>query len=301
MDTEQVSVEEKVFLVTGATDGIGRETARALAEMGGQVVVHGRNATKTAQTVAAIKAETGNGAVSSLLADFASLGAVWEMATGFRKQHGRLDVLVNNAGAMFISRQETADGFEKTFQVNHLAPFLLTNLLLDTLQQTATVAGEARVVNVSSDAHQGKQLDFDDLQNRRSYRGMDAYGQSKLANLYFTYELARRLAGTAITANALHPGFVATNIGADNFPLLGGLVRRVINLFTPRDAVKGAETSIYLATSPAVRGVTEKYFVDCKPVPSSPASRDEAAAERLWARSAEMVGLDKNENGFSSP
>lgn len=296
-----VSAKEKVFLVTGATDGIGQATARALAEQGGQVVVHGRDREKTAETIAEIVATTGNEAVSSVLADFASLAAVREMATAIRETHGRLDVLINNAGAMFISRQETADGFEKTFQVNHLAPFLLTNLLLGLLRQTTAMYGEARIVNVSSDAHQGKRLDFEDLQNGQRYRGMDVYGQSKLANLYFTFELARRLAGSGVTANALHPGFVGTNIGANNIPLAGGLLKRVINLFARRDPEKGAETSVYLATSPEVGGVSGRYFVDCEAVPPSRVARDEAAAARLWARSAEMVGLDAEEVVGTAP
>ena len=297
----QVDLDEKIFLVTGATDGIGRAAARALAQDGGRVLVHGRNRAKTEQTVAQIKETSGNQAVSALLADFESLAAVQAMAAAFRERYRRLDGLINNAGTMFISRQVTADGFERTFQVNHLAPFLLTNLLLEVLQRTATEEGEARIVNVSSDAHEGRRLDFDDLQNRQEYRGMDVYGQSKLANLYFTYELARRLAGTGVTANALHPGFVATNLGANNIPLVGGLIKSMVNLFTPRDAEKGAETAVYLATSPAVRGVTGRYFVDCEPVSSSAASHDEAAARHLWMRSAEMVGLDMHESTPRAP
>lgn len=291
MNRETDSLQDKVCLVTGATDGIGRATAKALAEKGARVVVHGRNREKAERTAAEIKAETRSGDVSYLLADFASLAEVRQLAAAFQEQYERLDVLVNNAGAMFISRQETADGFEKTFQVNHLAPFLLTNLLLDMLRQTAQRYGEARIINVSSDAHEGKRLDFDDLQKQHGYQGMNAYGQSKLANLYFTYELARRLAGSGVTANALHPGFVATNIGANNVPVVGRLVKGLINLLLARDPEKGAETPVYLATSPAVRGVSGEYFVDCERVPSSPASRDEEAARRLWARSAEMVGL----------
>jgi NAD(P)-dependent dehydrogenase (short-subunit alcohol dehydrogenase family) len=288
---ERDSIEQKVFLVTGATSGIGRATALALAEMGARVIVHGRSREKAVDTATGVQNESGNPAVDTLLADYASLAQVRQMAGAFREKYGRLDALVNNAGAMFISREETADGFERTFQINHLAPFLLTNLLLPTLQQTAQAQGEARVVTVSSDAHKGRRLDFDDLQKQQGFQGMDMYGQSKLANLYFAYELARRVAGTGITSNALHPGFVASNIGANNIPFGGSLIRGLINLFTPRNAEEGAETGVYLATSPAVSGVTGEYFVDCQPVSSSPASRDESAARRLWERSAEMVGL----------
>jgi NAD(P)-dependent dehydrogenase (short-subunit alcohol dehydrogenase family) len=279
-------MQNKIVMVTGATDGIGKVTARALVEKGAQVVVIGRNRAKTEKTVAEIKRKTGRDTVDYLLADFASQAEIRQLATRFRARYDRLDVLVNNAGTMLISRKETADLLETTFAVNHLAHFLLTNLLLDLIKASAP----ARIINVSSDVHQGQTLDFDDLQMERGYRGMVAYGRSKLANLYFTYELARRSGGTDVTVHALHPGFVATNLGADNMPLLGGLLKRVINL-AAMNAEKGARTSIYLAISPEVAGVTGKYFVNCRPVSSSPVSYDETAARRLWQISEELAGL----------
>lgn len=279
-------MQNKIVMVTGATDGIGKVTARALVEQGAQVIVVGRNRAKTEKTVTEIKQKTGHDTVDYLLADFASQAEIRQLASRFQAQYDRLDVLVNNAGTMMISRKETADHLETTFAVNHLGPFLLTNLLLDLIKASAP----ARIVNVSSDAHQGQALDFDDLQMTQGYQGMMAYGRSKLANLYFTYELARRLSGTGVTVNALHPGFVATNLGADNIPLIGGLIKRVINL-AAMNVEKGAQTSIYLASSPEVDGVTGKYFVDCRPVSSSPVSYDETAARRLWQISEAFTGL----------
>ena len=278
-------------MVTGATDGIGKVTVRVLAEQGARVIAAGRNRPKAERVVQEIRAETGNPAVDYLLADFASQAQVRRMAAQYQERYDRLDVLINNAGAYFLSRQESEDGIEMTLAVNHLAPFLLTNLLLDIILASVP----ARIVNVSSDAHRGQRLDFDDLQNEENYSGQRAYGQSKLANLYFTYELARRLEGKDVTVNALHPGFVATNLGANNIPFFGSTVKSFINLFAGKDVEEGAETSIYLATSPEVAGVTGKYFVDCQPIPSSPASYDEEAARRLWEVSADWVGLPSDQ------
>ena len=274
-------------LVTGATDGIGKVTARVLAKKGARVIVAGRNRGKAERVVEEIRGQSRNPAVEYLLADFASQAEVRRMAAQFLEGHDRLDVLVNNAGAYFLSRQESEDGVEMTFAVNHLAPFLLTHLLLDTILSSAP----ARIINVSSDAHEGKGLDFDDLQNESGYSGFEAYGQSKLANLYFTYELARRLQGSDVTVNALHPGFVATNLGANNLPLFGSAVKKFVNLFAGKGVEEGAETTIYLASSPEVAGVSGKYFVDCQPVPSSEASYDEVAARQLWEVSADLLGL----------
>ena len=282
----QNELQGKICMVTGATDGIGKVTARVLAEKGGQVIVVGRNQQKAATTVAEIQQQTGNERVEYMLADFASQPEIRKLAAEYTSKYDRLHVLVNNAGAVFLSRQETETGIERTFAINHLGYFLLTNLLLDTIKASAP----ARIVNVSSDAHTGRQLDFDDLQNNNKYSAMDVYGQSKLANILFTYELARRLEGSDVTVNALHPGFVATNFGANNIPVVGGLLKRIINL-TAVDVETGAQTSIYLASSPEVEGVTGKYFVDCKPVDSSSASFNEETTGKLWDISAEMVGL----------
>jgi NAD(P)-dependent dehydrogenase (short-subunit alcohol dehydrogenase family) len=286
MTDTQGNMHDKVCLVTGATDGIGKVTARVLVERGAHVIVVGRKQAKTEKVVAEIKQKTGRDTVDYLLADFASLAETRQLVAQFQARYDRLDVLVNNAGTMLVSRQETADHLETTFAVNHLGYFLLTNLLLDVLIASAP----ARIINVCSDAHVGRELDFDDLQMVQHYQGMEAYGRSKLANLYFTYELARRLDGTGVTVNTVHPGFVGTNIGADNIPLLGKPIKWLINLLA-MSPEKGAQTSIYLATSPEVTGVTGKYFVNCQPIPSSPISYDETAARRLWQISEELAGL----------
>ncbi len=279
----------KVVLITGATNGIGKVTALELAKKGARVIITGRNLDKTQNTVSEIRTKSGNPDVDCLVADFSSQAQVRQLANDFRQRYHQLDVLVNNAGALFARRQVTADGYEMTFAFNHLAYFLLTHLLLDLLQASAP----ARIVNVASAAHQMAQIDFDDLQTAQySYAGYKAYGRSKLANIMFTYALARRLEGTGVTANALHPGAVNTGFGKNN----GGVMRLAMNAFsrfqlTPEE---GAQTSIYLASSPEVEGVSGKYFDDCKPARSSPVSYDEAAQTRLWEVSAEMTGLPNN-------
>lgn len=272
-------------MVTGATSGIGAVTARVLAEKGATVVVVGRNAEKCQATANHIKQQTGNPKVEFLLADLSVQEAIRQLAEQFQSRYQRLDVLVNNAGGFFLTRQQSADGLEMTFALNHLGYFLLTNLLLDRLKASAP----ARIVNVSSDAHHGTKINFDDLQSRQRYAPMQVYGQSKLANLLFTYELARRLEGTGVTANALHPGFVATNLAANN-GWLARLFLPLVHLFAI-SAEAGAQTSIYLATSPEVERVTGQYFVNKQPVRSSPESYDRSAASRLWQVSAELTGL----------
>ena len=269
-------LQGKVCLVTGATSGIGRVTAEALAAQGATLVLAGRNPEKLQETVAQIQAETGNDRVYSLLADFSDRAQVAEMAADFHRRFARLDVLVNNAGTYF-NRRHLKDGVELTFLVNHLAPFLLTNLLLDMLQDSAP----ARIVTVSSEAHKFDQMNFDDLSFQRGYFGMRAYARSKLANILFTYELARRLQGTGVTANALHPGQVTTNIWRTNFGIFGPLLKWFIGLsgLTPEE---GADTVIYLASSPEVDGVSGKYFVKRQATASSALSYDEQVARRLW-------------------
>jgi len=274
----------KICMVTGATSGIGKETARALAQGGGTVILVGRNREKSEATIDRIKQQTGNPAVEYILADLSSQAAIRQLAETFKRQHERLDVLVNNAGAFFLWCQESMDGIEMTFALNHLGYFLLTNLLLDTMKASAP----ARIINVSSGSHEGETINFDHLQGKRMYSGFRAYGQSKLANILFTYELARRLEGTGVTVNALHPGFVATSIGTNNGWIVR-VIRPLMNLFAI-SAEEGAQTNIYLATSPEVEGVTGKYFFKCEAVRSSDASYDLAAAERLWQVSAEMTG-----------
>jgi retinol dehydrogenase 12 len=276
----------KVCMVTGATSGIGLVTAQALARQGATLIVVGRNAERGAATVSRIRQETGNAAVESMIADLSAQGQVRQLASEVQRRFSRLDVLVNNAGALFARRQLSQDGMEMTFALNHLAYFLLTNLLLDHLKASPA----ARIVNVSSEAHRGARLDFGDLQGERNYRGYRAYARSKLANILFTYELARRLEGTGIAANTLHPGFVATNFGRNNRSFTAGLFR-ILQLVAAISPEEGAQTIIYLASSPEVTGITGEYFVKQKAVRSSQVSYDRAAAERLWQVSAEITRL----------
>lgn len=278
----------KVVLVTGATSGIGLVTARELARMGATMVLVGHDTARARDAVAAIQRHTANPRVESLLADLSSQEQVRRLASEFKDRYDRLDVLINNAGAVFYHRETSVDGLEMTLALNHFAPFLLTSLLLDRLAATPL----SRVVTVSSMAHRGQTIPFDDLQHERGpYRAFQVYGQTKLANILFTNELARRLAGTAVTANALHPGFVATNFGLAPGGLLG-LGMRVARLVATSPE-RGAQTSIYLASSPDVQGVTGRYFVKCRPARSSRASYDIAAARRLWEASERLTGLSR--------
>ena len=276
-------MQGKICLVTGSTSGIGRVTALELAKMGATVVLACRDKSKGEATRDEIKAQKSDAPVDMLLADLSSQQSVRQLAQDFKDRYSRLDVLLNNAGAIFLRRSTTIDGLERTFAVNHLAPFLLTNLLLDTLKASAP----ARVVTVSSDVHRGTAINFDDLQGEKGYRGLRAYGQSKLATILFTHELAKRLQGTNVTANCLHPGTVATNFGSDNGRVLSFLIK--LALRTGISPEKGAETSVYLASSPEVEGVTGKYFSNCREVRSSKESYDDAAAERLLEVSAELT------------
>lgn len=276
----------KIVLITGATHGIGLITAQSLADLGATTLVVGRNPQKVTRVVDEIRTQTGNPNVSGFVADLSVLAEVRSLAQQVRSQINHLDVLVNNVGAYFTRHETTRDGLEMTFALNHLSGFLLTNLLMDLLKASPS----ARIVNVSSLAHQGAHLDFNDLQRQRGYSGWKAYAQSKLMNLYFTYELACRLQGSPVTVNALHPGFVATNLGASN----GGIFRRMFKLFTKLVAIspkEGAQTSIYLASSPEVEHVSGKYFSKSRIVPSSPASHNEAAARQLWEISARITNL----------
>jgi NAD(P)-dependent dehydrogenase (short-subunit alcohol dehydrogenase family) len=276
----------KVCLITGATSGIGEVTARELVKLGAKVVITARTQKKAAFAIDKIRAASNSNTIEGLVADLSSQADVRSIATEFKRRHDRLDVLINNAGAVYMRRSESVDGIEMTFAGNHLAPFLLTNLLLDTIKESTP----ARIINVSSNAHEGQVIDFNDFQCQHNYQFMRAYGKSKLANILFTYELDRRLGGSGVTVNALHPGFVGTNMGANN----GWLVK----LFLPITRLwgispnEGAETSIYLASSPEVEGVSGEYFYQKQPVPSSQFSHDVEAGQQLWRVSAEMTGLD---------
>ena len=271
-------------MITGGSDGIGYVAARELARMGATVVIAGRNNTKTAAAVARIIGETGNRDVRYLLADLSSQGDVRRLADQVKQQIPSLDVLVNNAGAIFLSNRRSVDGIEMTFALNHLGYFLLTTLLLDLLKASTP----ARIINVSSSSHfSAGNFRLEDLPKPGSNSGYRAYGRSKLCNILFTYELARRLEGSGVTANALHPGLVRTNIARNN-----GLLGRVVNFFIGTrgvDAVKGAETLNYLATSPEVEGTTGKFFVDCRAVPSSALSYDGGLASDLWELSERLT------------
>jgi NAD(P)-dependent dehydrogenase (short-subunit alcohol dehydrogenase family) len=274
----------RICLVTGATRGIGRATAEALAKSGAQVLLHGRD---SASVGAVCREMIRYGQVTGVVGDLGSLAAVRKLASDIAAQYPRLDVLVNNAGTGTRRRQTTVDGYERTFAINHLAPFLLTNLLLERLKASKA----ARVVTVSSMAHRNVTLDFDDLNfDKRKYGGLRAYGESKLANILFTLELASRLAGSTVTANCLHPGVVATNI----FAAFGGRTGKIFSvLFRPfmLSPVAGAKTSVYLASSPEVAKVTGKFFDKCREVPPAPAAQDAAAAKQLWEISAKLTGL----------
>jgi NAD(P)-dependent dehydrogenase (short-subunit alcohol dehydrogenase family) len=279
-------MQGKSCVVTGATSGLGLVTAQVLAREGAALIIIARHAERGAAAVSRIRQETGNTAVELMVADLSVQAQIRQLADEIQHRFARLDVLINNAGALFARRQLSPDGLEMTFALNHLAYFLLTNLLLDSLR----AAGSARVVNVSSEAHRRARLDFADLQGQLRYSGWRAYARSKLANILFTYELARRLAGTGIVTNALHPGLVATNFGRNNRGIPAALFRIIVQLMaiSPEE---GARTIIYLASSSAVEGVTGEYFVRQRAVRSSQVSYDRAAAERLWQVSAELTRL----------
>lgn len=273
----------KVCIVTGANSGIGKETAERLAGLGATVVMVCRNSKRGEKAIADIRTRSRSDLVELLLADFRSLEAVRTLAKEFSEKHDSLHVLVNNAGVARVMRSVTVDGFETTFQVDYLSHFLLTNLLLEMLKQSAP----SRIINVSSVAHYGGKLNLDDLQMKRGYGVMKSYSQAKLAQVLFTYELARRLEGTGVTANCLHPGAVATNIWGSAmgpFSFLGKISK--LFLTSPE---KGAETPVYLATSPEVEGVTGKYFEQKRDKRSSEDSYDVAMAEKLWNESEKLI------------
>jgi retinol dehydrogenase 14 len=276
----------KSVLITGGTGGIGQATAIGLAALGARVGISGRDLARAGAAAADIRAATGNPAVDVFAADMSAQAGVRHLAAQVLDSYPRLDVLVNNVGGFWAHRHVTADGLERTFALNHLAPFLLTSLLLGRL----TASAPARIVTVSSGAHAQGRLDFDDLQGERNYSGPRAYNQSKLANVLFTYELARRLAGTGVTATAAHPGVAATSFGAEDQAAHFAIMIRVARPFMKTPA-QGALTPIYLASSPQVEGVTGQYFVNRKPKTSSKASYDTAAAARLWQASASLAGL----------
>jgi retinol dehydrogenase 14 len=274
----------KSVLVTGGTGGIGKATAIGLAALGARVGITGRDPARTEVAAAGIRAAAGSPSVDAFAADLSVQAGVRRLAAQVLDTYPRLDVLVNNAGGFWAHRHVTADGLEHTFALNHLAPFLLTSLLLDGL----TASAPARILTVSSGAHASGRIDFGDLQGERNYSGQRAYSQSKLANVMFTYELARRLDGTGVTATVLHPGVVRTGFGADDQAAFLAVMIGVARLFMKTPA-QGARTPVYLASSPQVEGITGRYFVNRKPKTSSKASYDTTTAARLWQVSADLT------------
>jgi len=286
MPTVNTQMQGKICMITGANSGIGKATALGLAQMGATVVLVSRDRARGEEAQNEIKAKSGNDAIDLLLADLSSQQSIRQLVEDFKQRYTRLHVLINNAGVFALTWRETVDGLEMSFAVNVLAPFLLTNLLLDVIKASAP----ARIVNVSSNQQEANHLKLDDLQLEKSYRPMRAYAQSKLAVVLFTYELARRLEGTGVTANCLHPGFVATNIAQRDLVLPARLATKLIFRFGTSPE-KGAKTSLYLATSPDVEGVTGKYFEKSVPRRSAPLSYDESLQQQLWKACAQLTGL----------
>jgi len=276
-------MQGKTVIITGATSGIGEVAAVRLAEQGARIVFTARDKGRADDTLAALKKANPTANHAAHMADLSRLAEMKRVGAELAREP-RIDVLINNAGALFNKRIETEDGLEMTFALNHMAYFVVTNLLLDRLK-----AG-ARIVTVASNAHRGAKLDFDDLQSRRGYTGFPVYSKSKLCNILFNRELARRLTGSGITANALHPGFVATRFGNDS----GGIVRAVLKVAKPIGAIspeEGAKTMIYLASSPEVATISGEYFYECKPAMPTAEARNDQDAKRLWEISQQIAGL----------
>jgi len=275
----------KTVVLTGASSGIGRATALGLADEGARLILVGRTPERCEETLSEIRRRTGRDDAVMLRADLSSLKEVRRLADEVLARADRLHVLLNNAGVTLLQRQLTVDGLEATFATNHLAYFLLTGLLLPRLRDSAP----ARIVNVASDAHRFGRLDLGDLQNEQRYRALRVYGQSKTANLLFTQELARRISGTGVTANALHPGGIRSNLGRSE-GRIPEAVRKLVGLFL-KSPEEGARTSLYLACSPEVEGVSGRYFAKCRERTPTAHASDPELARRLWERSEELTGL----------
>ena len=273
----------KVCLVTGATDGIGKVSARVLAELGAKVIIVGRNPEKSAIVLAELRSISGNENIDLLMADLAVMQEVRDLAEQVIIRYDRLDVLLNNAGGYFTKHEITSDGLEMTFALNHMSYFLLTNKLMELLKYSAP----ARIVNVSSDAHYGVDMEFENLNGEQEYKAWKAYQKSKLANVLFTYELLKKVPGN-ITVNCLHPGFVATNFGHNNGGFFGPVLKiaQRISAINPEE---GAKTSIFLCSAPEVKGVSGKYFYKCQPKTSSRESRNMDTGKRLWQISSDIA------------
>jgi len=278
-----IDMNGKVCLVTGATDGIGKVSAQVLAEMGAKVIIVGRNPEKSAAVLAELKSISRNENIDLLMADLAVMKEVRDLAEQVISRYDRLDVLLNNAGGYFTKHEITSDGLEMTFALNHMSYFLLTNKLMELLHSSTP----SRIVNVSSGAHYGVDIEFDNLNGEQDYKAWKAYQKSKLANVLFTYELLKKVPAD-ITVNCLHPGFVATNFGNNN----GGFVSPVLKIakrISAIDPEEGAKTSIFLCSSPEVEEVSGKYFFKCQPKTSSRESRNMDTAKRLWQISSDIA------------
>ncbi|HIM26814.1 MAG TPA: SDR family oxidoreductase [Candidatus Marinimicrobia bacterium] len=273
----------KVCLVTGATDGIGKVSARVLAEKGAKVIIVGRNPEKSATVLAELKSSSGNENIDLLMADLAVMQEVRDLAEQVISHYDRLDILLNNAGGYFAKHELTSDGLERTFALNHMSYFLLTNKLMELLKSSAP----ARIVNVSSDAHYGVDMDFENLNGEQEYKAWKAYQKSKLANVLFTYELLKKVPAD-ITVNCLHPGFVATNFGHNIGGFFGPVVK-IAQRISAIDPEEGAKTSIFLCSAPEVKGVSGKYFYKCQPKTSSRESRNMDTGKRLWQISSDIA------------
>jgi len=285
MANQDKPMNGKVCMVTGATSGIGKVTAQELAQQGASVIIVGRSPEKGVDVVDQIKKQTGS-TVEFMLADLSVQQEIHRLVNQYNSEYQRLDVLINNAADVFFKRQMNVEGIEQTFATNHLGYFLVTNLLLDTLKASAP----ARIINVSSDVHRSEEINFENLQGEQKYNGYKAYRLSKLYNLYFTYELSRKLEGTGVTVNAVTPGLVKSKLGVEG----GGFssfMKKLINFIAGKSPEEGSQPIIYLATSSDVEGVTGKYFKNNEAISSSDASNDKETAQKLWDISAELTGL----------
>jgi NAD(P)-dependent dehydrogenase (short-subunit alcohol dehydrogenase family) len=278
-------MQGKTVVITGGTSGIGEVAALELARMGARIVLVARDRSRAEATLARLRHRAPGRSHAVHYADLMRLAEMKRVAAEIAEAEARIDVLINNAGAMFAARELTSDGLERTFALNHMAYFVVAQGLSERLAAT----GRARIVNTASDAHRGATLDLDDQQSARGYGAMQAYGRSKLCNILFTRELARRLQGTGVTANSLHPGFVATRFGDRSGGLISGVVR--LAKFFAISPAEGAKTIVHLASSPKVDGVSGKYFYQCREATPSPAAQDDRAALGLWERSAQLAGI----------
>ncbi len=281
------SMKGKTVVITGGTSGIGEVAAETLARMGARIVLIARDQARAEATLARLRASAPAAAHSMHVADLSRLAEMKRVADRVAEQEPPIDVLINNAGALFSTRRLTQDGLECTFALNHMAYFVVT----ERLRARLAAAGSARIINTASNAHRRATLDFDDLQSARSYRPLQAYGRSKLCNILFTRELARRLMGTGVTANCLHPGFVATRFGDQSGGLLSPLVRLAKSFAL--SPTQGAQTIVYLASSPEVADTTGQYFYKCLPTMPSPPAQDDRSALLLWQRSEALANMEQ--------